>query len=242
MKKRYILILLILILSLTGCGKVDLKGAYKITDRLTRSLQEKTPDLSMLNSDEKKIYDKIIEENKEENLVLNLSRIKGEEPNTELDEIDTSNDDRVYKENGDYKIKYTDINWMDTDDTEYFMVTINGEVREFYKYLVPILYEDTHDKPFYSYRYRNSKKDGDYTYFYYESIGGFGGLTYQVNNKNVEDMTMIYTRDYEGGDAKPINTKVALIKALVVIFIVLAIFIAIVSNFHKISGRIGRDI
>lgn len=241
MKKFRILILIIAILFMCGCEREDLNSAYKITDRIVDSLQNSNPDLSSLNKKEKKIYQNIMDANKEENYVVDLSKIKTYEPNTEIDEIDTSNDDFVYEEDGDLKIKYTNINWYETDETEYFMVNIDGETREIYKDLVPILYDDTSGKINYTYKYMNYKRDKDYTYFYYKSLTNFGGLTFVVNNRNIEDMTLVYSYSYDGEEIKNDNTTAKLVEALVIVIIIFAVlFVGILIFYNTTSQKIAN--
>ena len=197
MKLKKTLIILIMLLIVTGCShKINETEAVHISNKIIKYINGKY-DKKGLSSKEKNIFDDFVNSTKVENYVVNLSEIYTFDFNP-ANKLDSSNNDFVYEEEGDYKIKYSNINWIPHEDTSYATITINGENRVLYKTYVPIINEETKNNDNYTYIYDFTNDKKDRIDVHYKSLNSTGGvvISYKKGNNKLKEIVVRFDPEY----------------------------------------------
>ena len=199
MKKIKLLCLLFIIIIMTGCSSgFTAKNAqnisYKIYEYIKNDYKPKG-----LSKEEKEIFDDFIESTKEENYVVNLSEVYTFDM-TDWHQLNDSNNEYVYEENGDYKIKYSDIEWTQYEYGSYATIKFDESYHVLYKSYVPLLNEETKDNDNYLYILDFTNVESNKIESYYKSLNGVGGMIirYNLDGKNLRDISVIFEPEYSG--------------------------------------------
>ena len=220
---KLVILVMFIILGCSGCNNSNKESAFKISNVIAKGIYQEKPDTSKLNKKELSIYKKFISDNKKENYVVNLSKLNYYNVNHD---IKYDNDSDVYLEDGDYKIKYTDIVWYPKEDMPYFTPKLGNNRVEVSKNLVPIYYEETKDIYHFVYDYYKETSNG--IEFYYHSIEELGGLVIKFDFKNnkINDINLVYdiTYKYESKSVD-VRPKLLLFSCIIIISFTIAIFI-----------------
>lgn len=234
MKKSKLLILFIILFTISGCSslKGETKRAYHISSKLIEYMHNDKVDTKSLTNYEREIFDKVIEENKYENATINISEL-GIIGLESYKEEDTSPE--IYKENGDYKIKYSDIYFKEFNGEYVGFYSLNHKEVAIFKSLNPILYDDTNNSNYYFY-YDFYKVYDDKIEFYYKNLANKGGLTirFKINNKKISDVYFVYEDIYAHVDQKKglVNNKI-LFRIIFGFFAIIGVSYILVMLYNK---------
>lgn len=235
MRKIKILSVLIVAVLMTGCtSNFTAKNAQNISYKIYEYIKGnyKTDGLS---KEEKKIFDDFIESVKEDNYIVNLSEVYTFDM-TDWHQLDDSNDEYVYEENGDYKIKYSDINWTKYEYGEYATIKVDGSYRVLYKGYVPLINEETKDSDNYLYILDFTNVDDNKIESYYKSLNGTGGMVikYKLDGKKLNDIVVIFMPEY---DVTHSETKPKVAKNIILVIVIISIVVGFAYGIIKFFRR-----
>lgn len=226
MKFKQIVIIIIVLLVMTGCSnKINETAAIHVSNKIIKYING-TYDKNGLNSNEKKIFDDFVDSMKEDNYILNLSEIYTFNL-TATNEVDTSNNDFVFEEDGDYKIKYSNINWIPYEYGKYATININGEDRVLYKKYVPVINEETKDNEDYLYIYDFTNTKNDEIDVFYKSVNATGGalIKFKTEKNKLKEVIVRFDPEYNYQKEYNNSSKVKNIFSVFLIIIVSGILI-----------------
>lgn len=206
MKKKLLILILGVSLLFTGCSSNSL-------DRLNKNILKMFNDINYvdkkLNSKEKKLIEKFREEQKPENLIIELNDYIIEHIKT--DEVNTPG---VWQENGIYYIKYKDIDFVDYSNTvdeevgfdNLAIINCNGYQIELSKEMAPVLYYDTKDVKKYNYSYVKKEEKNNEIDVYYRSYYDTTGIIirYIKKGNEIDDIKLKYV-DVMPYDVEPVE-------------------------------------
>lgn len=199
MKKIFLLGILIFgSLFMSGCSS-NITSAEKMDDVVVSLLRNKEYSHKGLDKNEIILIDNFIKKEAYQNKILNLSSLS---ENSDVDLEIHSDSQGVYKQNGIFYMKYSDINFETVNDSEtsqpytYLATNIyfNGRVLNITKEIIPILYDDTKENPKYSYTYRGTVKYKDAIVSYYNSVSDDTGMriVFSLNKNKISNIDMFY--------------------------------------------------
>lgn len=190
MKYIKITILLGIFILLCSCKSQAVIMADNISPKIIKAHNQENVDISNLSKKEKALFDDFMFSQKKENKVINISECV----NFSVDSYSEYDTPRMYYDNGEYFIKYTDINWEKVEGDYRASIDLNRKGSALFKSLVPILYEETHDNPKYLYRYYAKKISDKHLDYYYKSISDNSGLIirYHLSKKKINNISLIY--------------------------------------------------
>ncbi len=192
MKK--IICITLLLLCITGC-KDKIEQLDKMSEAIINYHRDYNYVVKDLSDENEKILLDFKEKQKQENKVINLTKLELFTEDTKNYEPDSEG---VYKENGDYYIKYNDINWIKVNDEDYIAnINVDGYLLCIPKYKFPILYDETNNVN-YKYRFMQKEEKDNTIKYHYRSYGDGSMLTieYQMDNNRVKDIDLIYNDYY----------------------------------------------
>jgi len=208
MKKKIILIFISLLM-VTGCGSNN-NQLDKLSDVIINLHQDYDYDISKLSKTNQELISKFKEEQREENKIINITKLDLFGPDMQTSEPDT---EEVYEENGIYYIKYNDLDFERINKKDYIAtINANGYTVNLLKSQFPILFEETRGI---NYKYRFMKKEtiGDKVNYYYRSYGDGSMLTieYKMDGNKIDSIDLIYDSYYLLDEIEPTeeeNSKV----------------------------------
>ena len=198
MKRKNLIIFISCLFLLTGCSSSNLNSAQKMDDALLNYVQTGEISLDKLNKNEKKLVEEFIKSEKKENKVVNLSSFAN------ISDIDTFNNNDtigVYEKNGNFYIKYTDIDFVENSDSELIedegfpiyeeaVVYYDGKILNLFKDAVPLIPDETKLNLRYNYAYRGTATYEDAIVSYYNSLHDDTGMKiiYHLKNNKIADI------------------------------------------------------
>lgn len=190
MKYIKTIVLLFTFILLCSCKSQAITMADNMSPKIIKAHTEENVDVSDLTKKEQKLFDDFMYSQKKENKTVNISECVNFSDES-YSEYDTPG---IYYDNGEYFIKYTDINWEKVDGDYRASIDLNEKGSALFKSLVPILYEETHDNPKYLYRYYAKKISDKHLDYYYKSISDNSGLIirYHLSKKKINNISLIY--------------------------------------------------
>lgn len=243
MKKYRVLLIVLTLLICTGCQTNNElnNSAKRISDKIVEKLQSDDVNIKKLTKKEKDIYNSFVESQKEENYIVNLSNIELNLMNNYYNSIPNS-DEYVYQDGDEYKIKYSDIVWLDASSTQYTTIVIDGERYLLYKVQVPLFNEETKGLSSYQYVYDFSNDYGDYVEFYYKSLGRdesfaqSSGLIIRVDKPKhkIGNIELIYDNEYNPTKIENKSIGPIILKIVISIFIGIIIIFGAVKLMRKV--------
>lgn len=229
MRIKGIIIVLVVLMSMTGCSnKINESEAFNISNKIVEYINGDF-NTKGLSSREKQIFKDFIKSTKEDNYVINLDEIYTFEM-SELDTLDSSNNGFVYEENGNYKIKYTNINWIPYEAGSYATINYNGQYRTLYKKYVPLLNEETKDNTEYLYVYDFTTTTDSGIEVYYKSVNLTGGLIvkFKTEKRNLKEIIVDFVPEYNYEISSNSNTKLRSILSVLIIILIVGVFVVII--------------
>jgi len=193
--KRVLILLTIFLL--TGCTNIK-KQTEILSDTIVNLIYDCNYDISNLSNDNKRILNDLLEKEKYENKTINISKLNlFKEDGRDLSYPTTNG---VYKENNEYFIKYSDLNFIKDDSMLESMsyIFVEGYPIAFSKDEYPIIQTDTCGNVNYRYRYMKREKEKNNMIYYYKSFGNGGMLKiiYKLNKNKIEDIDLIFNKYY----------------------------------------------
>lgn len=196
MKK--ILSIIVCLFLLTGCSSNLMEQTQILSDNILNIIYIENYDFSKLNKTNQELLNKLISKEKFENKVINI---------TELDKFSDEGYDKtkensygIYKENDNYLIKYSDLNFEKNEFSSDFIahLYVEGYPITIDKSLFPLLCTDTCGNINYKYRYMRREKTSDEINYYYRSFGNGSMLTikYILEKNKITDIKLIYDKYY----------------------------------------------
>lgn len=227
-KKVYILIVILVSFIFTGCT-----SDYN-TSRLNDNVLNMHYDINYinekLNAKEKKLIQKFKEEQKKENLVIELNQYFDD-----FNKTTNSNSYGIWEENGRFYIKYKDINFIDlrndtNNDTGFDNLAIlycNGYELYLTNEMFPILYYETKDSDKYYYSYNYQEDFADELDVHFISYFDNSGLTirYIKDNNKITDIKLLYSSSATIKDANTSDKDNSLLFVSVITFAIGGIMI-----------------
>ena len=200
MKYKKIILLLIVLICMTGCGRSVTDKAYNISEKVVEYMHDSNVKTKGLSKEEKQIFNDFVISQREENLVINLNKQSLISLQVYTDEEDSY---IIYKEGEDYLVKYSDLEFEDVENDSRAILAIDHHPVEIYKSSFPILYDETNIMGKYNYLYDGTHKDDEKVEVYYKSIGNPTGLTfkYYYTDDKITDMYMVYNQVYYHEDS-----------------------------------------
>lgn len=193
--KKYLLILTLFLL--TGCTNIK-KQTEVLSDSIVSLIYDCNYDYSSLNNENKRILNEFLEKEKFDNKVINISNLDLFAEEGRDTTMGTTNG--VYKENDEYFIKYSDLNFITkeyiNDSIAYLYV--DGYAISLLKDEYPIIQTDTCGNVNYRYRYMKREKEKNNMIYYYKSFGNGSMLKiiYKLNGNKIEDIDLIFNKYY----------------------------------------------
>lgn len=190
------LLIIIPLLFLTGCSKNLMKQTEKLSDAIVDLIYYENYDISKLNSENKQIINNLLEKEKIENKVINISALNVF--SEDIHDIRYGTSKGVYQKNNEYFIKYTDLDFKTNanslDSIAY--IYVDGYSVAIAKDDYPILRVDTCNNENYRYRYIKRKKEKNEINYYYRSFGNGSILTikYILENNKIKDVDLVFGR------------------------------------------------
>jgi len=163
----------------------------KLSEKIIEAHKVQEVDTKNLSKKEKTIFENFLNTQKRENRIINISK---EVSFSKEDNSKEENTKGIYYENGEYFIKYTDLNFKRKQTDYSARICLNHQCNGLLKSLFPVLYEDTHDNPKYTYLFKGKYNiEGDIKY-YYKSIYDESGLiiTYTTDKRKITDINLKY--------------------------------------------------
>lgn len=185
------------ILLLTGCTNIK-SQTETLSDAITTLMYDCSYDITNLNKENQNVLSNFLENEKFENKVINISSLNlFKEDGRDLSYPTTNG---VYKENDEYFIKYSDLNFVKKDsilDTVAFLY-VEGYPIALAKDEYPIIQTDTCNNTNYKFRYMKRKKEKNYYNYYYRSYGNGSMLTikYKLNKNKIENIDLVFNKYY----------------------------------------------
>lgn len=224
------IVLLLIIVILTGCSsKTDMTD--NLANKIIDAHKNSTVDTTNMSKEEQRLFYKFLDSEVLENKIVNISENIEFSDQSYTDAQDTYG---LYEENGNYYIKYTDIKWEQVENDYRATISLNHEESALFKSLIPILYDDTHDKDKYNYIYMNKNKTKEYLDYYYKSITDGSGLIirfYFIKNK-IEKISTIYQDIYNKPEDITDATNITL-QTIILIVISIIVIGSIVIIYKK---------
>ena len=230
MKTRRIIIVLLLLMVMTGCSsKINENEATNISNKIIDYIKGDY-NTKRLSTKEKQIFKDFVNSTKEDNYVLNLDEVYTFDKN-QLERTDSSNNEFVYEENGNYKIKYTDINWIPYEAGSYATINYNGQYRTLYKKYVPLLNEETKDNTEYLYIYDFTNVTDSEIDVYYKSLNLTGGVIvkFKTDKRNLKEIVVDFVPEYNYKNSNNKSSKFKNIFGIFVIIIIVGIFVIVIT-------------
>ena len=243
MKKYRVLLILLFLFICTGCQTNNElnSSAKRISDKIVEKLQSDDINLKKLSKKEKDIYNSFVESQKRENYIINLSNVDLDSMN-DYYKSSPNSDAYVYEENGENKIKYADIDWLNVGGTEYTTLVVDGERKLLYRLKVPIFNEETKDSLFYRYVYDFSNDYGNYIEFYYQSLSRddsfaqSSGIIIKVDKTKhkIGNIEIIYDYEYNPSKIETKSIGPTILKIVISIFIGIIIIVGAIKLMRKV--------
>ena len=231
---RKILILLLAVFCLTGCS--DKRQMKEFSNLILESHRSKNVDTSGLNHKNSLIFKEFLDKQSIENKVINLSNLSmfgGEDFSTGEEDSED-----VYFENGNYYIKYTDLDFVKVSDLEIATVIAGGYEVEIFKDLVPILYTET-DNSKYNYRYMGSRENDDFVNYYYRSYkdGSMLTIKYKLKDDKISNIDLIYDYAFSVDEELKVETDNIQLSMwnifLIIIFSIVVLAVIVLTLINK---------
>ena len=227
MKYKKIILLLIVLICMTGCGRNVTEEANNISDKVVEYMHDNNVKTKDLSKEEKQIFDDFIASQREENLVINLNKQSLISLQAYTDEEDSY---VIYKDGEDYYVKYSDLEFEDVENDSRAILAIDHHPVVIYKSSFPILYDETNVMGKYNYIYDFTNAYEDRIEVYYKSLSDSTGITfkYYYTGNDITDMYLIYNNVYQPEkieDNQKVGSAIIVILVSVVIFILLVLLI-----------------
>ena len=229
--KRILISVLTLLLLITGCSKKD-KQLDIMSDAIIKMHQDYNYEPKGLNKENKKLLSEFKELQKAENKIINISKLDlfsddiiTEEPNSK----------GVYFENGNYYIKYNDLEFVPVNSEDYIAtINVNGYIINLSKSDFPILFYETSGID-YKYRFIKKVLEENKVYYYYRSYGNSSMLTieYELNDKKIENIDLVYDKYYLLDEIEGKEKKQGQVFPTIVLILILSGFIFFVVKIIK---------
>ena len=194
--KKIILSVVLLIL-LTGCNRSLLKQTETLSDNILNIIYEENYDISSLSKKNQELLNNLIEKEKIENKTINISELFDFIEETK--DISKGTTQEVFFNNGDYYIKYTDMQKLINENkSSVTVIYVDGYAIPINEQVYPILRIDTIGNTDYKFRYIKRKKEKNVIRYYYKSFGNGKKfiIKYKLNNNKIEDIDLIFNKYY----------------------------------------------
>lgn len=203
--KKIITSIIILLIFTTGCQKNN-NELDKMSEAIINYHFDYHYKVSNLSQDNSQMLDKFKEKERKQNKIINITKLDVFSDDMKTPEPDSPG---VYKKDGNYYIKYSDIDFKKVNDTDYIAtLNVNGYMINLSKSNFPILFEETRSIN-YKYRFMKKENKNNLVKYYYRSYGNGSMLTieYKIDNKKVSDVNLIYDDYYLLDEVEPTIEK-----------------------------------
>lgn len=220
MKK--ILILLITILLLTGCGVTKNDEYYKkVSDTVVSFYRNSNYNKSDFSSNDTKVIESYLSTLTHINQEIDITK-HVDESTTKTNEKDTAG---VYKKSGKWFIKYKDLNFISSNDIEpYAVINCDGKTFTLFSSLFYPDYKETKSNRVYSYVYVGSQiKKNNKKYAYRSSYDGSGLIVeLELKNNDLVNINISYQSVNDFAPSNTVNNGSVVLRIIIIIFIVFA--------------------
>jgi len=215
MKKIIGVILIILFIS--GCSKKH--DFDKMSDVIINFHSNLNYDISDMSESDIKLLNDFKASEATDNKVINLSKLPMFNDYFDTTEEDTEG---VYENNGEYYIKYKDINFKSINNEYIAVINAGGKELEVNKKDYPILYYDTNNDN-YKYKFIKKEKTDNEINYYYRSYKNSSMLTINYLLEDEVKINLIYSKYFnlEEDNQKNSNFMEVIFVSIVFIIIVL---------------------